>query len=191
MLQMNRDVLEGTDLAHSSAVRKLAQFSKEKQCPLSVMKSHISFSWFKVLVESGFLWPSEVKRLWNLNNRMQSWTIIHQCLQNGKSTTVKCSFWNGLLVDSIFHFLNDQRAFYQNEQFWWNSKLQIIFQSSPLFPVQPLTLLLAVRHENISDTPATLPWHSWTDRVNSLSGYCSWHQIKQVISPLRLFNVTL
>lgn len=92
----------GLILAHSSAVGKLAQFSKEKQCPLPVMKSHISFSWFKVLVESGFLWPSEVKRLWNLNNRMQSWAIIHLCLQNGKSTTVKCSFWNRLLVDSIF-----------------------------------------------------------------------------------------
>lgn len=28
-------------------------------------------------------------------------------------------------------------------------------------------------------TPATSTWHSRTDRVNSLSGYCIWHQIKQ------------
>lgn len=45
----------GLILAHSSAVRALAQFSKEKQSPLNVMKSHILFSWLKVLVESGLL----------------------------------------------------------------------------------------------------------------------------------------
>lgn len=41
--------------AHSSAVRELAPFRKEKHGPLTVMKLHILFSCFKVLVESGLL----------------------------------------------------------------------------------------------------------------------------------------
>lgn len=41
--------------AHSSAVRELAQFREEKHSLLTVMRLHILFSWFKVLVESGLL----------------------------------------------------------------------------------------------------------------------------------------
>lgn len=107
---------------------------------------------------------------------MQSWVIIHQCLQNGKSTIIKCSFWNGLLVDSLFYqsiFLNDQIVFYRkkkNQTSGWTPSCS----SFCLFLSNLLTLGIRA-----CPTPATSTWHSLTDRVNSLSGYCIWHQIKQ------------
>lgn len=56
-----------------------------------------------------------------------------------------------------------------------NSRVVDCFAKTALsVPVPPLALM----GTGVCPTPVTSTWDSWTDGVNSLSGYCSWHQIK-------------
>lgn len=58
----------------------------------------------------------------------------------------------------------------------WTTWLQTILLKQPFGSRPTFNTLMGAR---VCSTPTTSTWRSWTDRVNSLSGYCSWHQIKQ------------